>query len=92
MTATIEPDILDLFAGPGGWDRGAELAGINPRRIIGVELDATAVQTARAAGYTRLHGNVLELDPADFPSVKGSDRQRPVPNFLSLGQTHRPLR
>jgi len=42
MTATIEPDILDFFAGPGGWDRGAELAGIDPRRIVGYELDPAA--------------------------------------------------
>jgi site-specific DNA-cytosine methylase len=50
-TAPIEPDILDFFVGPGGWDRGAELAGIDPRRITGVELDPAAVETARATGY-----------------------------------------
>lgn len=67
MTAIIEPGIPDLVAGPGGWYRGAELSGIDPRRISGFELDAAAVETARAAGYNRILHNVLDLSPADFP-------------------------
>ncbi|OAE01605.1 hypothetical protein A6A22_09375 [Arthrobacter sp. OY3WO11] len=82
----IEPDILDLFAGPGGWDRGAELAGIDPRRIKGIELDAATVQTARAAGYNRVHGNVLDLNPADYPHVKGLIASAPCPTFSASGK------
>lgn len=82
----IEPDILDLFAGPGGWDRGAELAGIDPRRIQGIELDAAAVQTARAAGYNRVHGNVLDLKPADYQHVKGLIASAPCPTFSASGK------
>ena len=85
-TLKIEPDILDLFAGPGGWDRGAELAGIDPRRITGVELDAAAVATARAAGYNRVHGDVLDLSPADFPHVKGLIASAPCPTYSAGGK------
>lgn len=78
--------ILDLFAGPGGWDRGAELAGIDPATILGVELDEHAVKTARAAGYNRLHANVLDLDPADFPHIKGLIASPPCPTFSTSGK------
>lgn len=86
MSAIVEPDILDLFAGPGGWDHGAELAGIDPRRITGVELDAAAVETARAAGYKRVHGNVLDLSPDAFPHIKGLIASAPCPTFSASGK------
>ena len=85
-TATIEPDILDFVAGAGGWDRGAELAGIDPRRITGIELDAAAVETARAAGYSRVHADVLDLLPADFPHVRGLIASAPCPTFSAGGK------
>lgn len=66
---STQPTILDLFAGPGGWDRGAELAGIDPKLIEGIELCASAVETARAAGYNCLHANVQDPDPAEFDHV-----------------------
>lgn len=81
-----QPDILDFFAGPGGWDRGAELAGIDPRRITGIELDAAAVATARAAGYNRVHANVLDLNPADFPHIRGLIASAPCPTFSASGK------
>jgi len=62
-TGRTKPTILDVFAGLGGWDRGAELAGFDPQLIEGIELDPAAVQTARAAGYNRVHCNVLNLNP-----------------------------
>ena len=82
---TEEPDILDFFAGPGGWDSGAELAGLVPRRITGVELDASAVETARAAGYDRVHGDVLDMSPADFPHIRGLIASAPCPTFSASG-------
>jgi DNA (cytosine-5)-methyltransferase 1 len=86
MPAIVEPDILDFFAGPGGWDRGAELANIDPKRIVGFELDAAAVETARAAGYNRVHGNVLDLSPADFPHIRGLIASAPCPTFSASGK------
>lgn len=78
--------ILDLFAGPGGWDRGAELAGLDPRIIHGIELDQHAVATARAAGYTRTQANVMDLDPADFPHITGLIASPPCPTFSACGK------
>ena len=36
--------ILDLFAGPGGWDEGAKLAGLADY-LVGIEHDTSACQT-----------------------------------------------
>ena len=43
--------VVDLFAGPGGWDTGARDLGIV---TTGVEWDAAACETAKAAGHARL--------------------------------------
>lgn len=42
--------IRDDFAGPGGWSEGLRLLGLAE---VGVEFDADAVATARAAGHLR---------------------------------------
>jgi DNA (cytosine-5)-methyltransferase 1 len=52
--------ILDLFAGPGGWDTG--LAYLDRRDVIGVEWDKQACATARAAGHRRVQTDV-SADP-----------------------------
>jgi DNA (cytosine-5)-methyltransferase 1 len=48
--------IVDLFAGPGGWDEGLRLLG--RRDVLGIELDAAACETARAAGHERLQADI----------------------------------
>lgn len=45
--------VVDLFAGPGGWDEGLRQAGYNGP-LIGLEYDEAACETARAAGHDRL--------------------------------------
>lgn len=55
--------ILDLFAGPGGWDTG--LAYLGRRDVIGVEWDTQACLTARAAGHRRVQADVA-VDPLTF--------------------------
>lgn len=57
--------ILDLFAGPGGWDVGARMAGYTGE-LLGVEHDPDACATARAAGHMRLMADVAALDPAPW--------------------------
>jgi DNA (cytosine-5)-methyltransferase 1 len=60
----LDCDVIDLFAGPGGWDEGAfQLQPTLAQRILGVEWDGPAVDTARAAGYHRLQGDIALLDP-----------------------------
>jgi DNA (cytosine-5)-methyltransferase 1 len=53
-------DLLDHFAGPGGWDEGGKSLGV---RSYGVEIDADACATAKAAGHSRLHADVLDVKP-----------------------------
>lgn len=50
--------ILDLFAGPGGWDQGALALGLHP---IGIEWDDAACRTGHAAGHTRVRADVASL-------------------------------
>lgn len=58
----IDGPIIDLFAGPGGWDVAAWLLGLHP---LGIEWETTACLTRRAAGLATLQADVGELDPAD---------------------------
>ncbi|KQV20936.1 MULTISPECIES: DNA cytosine methyltransferase [unclassified Kitasatospora] len=59
------PRIVNLFAGPGGWERGLHI--LNPTGgafdVIGVELNRDAAATAVAAGYRRIVCDVRSLDP-----------------------------
>lgn len=59
--------ILDLFAGPGGWDEGLRMVG--RRDVLGIELDEDACATAEAAGHDRWRMDVRRFEPAQFPSV-----------------------
>lgn len=52
-------DAVDDFAGPGGWDLGASLLGIN---CLGFEWDQAACDTAVAAGFTREKVDVSQHD------------------------------
>ncbi len=58
------PLIVDLFAGPGGWDEG--LAALGRRDVVGVEWDEAACLTAEAAGHRRVRADVAALDPVAF--------------------------
>lgn len=49
--------VVDLFAGPGGFDTGLRMAGFTGT-LLGWELDPLACATARAAGHMRLQGDV----------------------------------
>ncbi|GAA4823895.1 DNA cytosine methyltransferase [Streptomyces ziwulingensis] len=58
--------IVDLFAGPGGWDIGATRLGLD---VIGIERDHAACETRRAAGLRTVEGDVRAYSPADFPDA-----------------------
>lgn len=63
----MELNAIDLFAGPGGTDLGAQAVGIDP---LGIELDADACATRKAAGLRTYRGDVAEFSPEDFASER----------------------
>lgn len=74
--------IVDLFAGPGGLDHGATLAGIPS---VGIEWDANAVATRVAAGLATVHGDVRRYGPGDFPDAKILTGGPPCQTFTVAG-------
>ena len=62
--------VVDLFAGPGGWDEGARMIGVE--NVLGIEFDRAACETAMAAGHARLWADVTALDPHDVAAAYGA--------------------
>jgi len=83
--------IIDLFAGAGGWDEGLRELG---HRALGVDFDALACATAKAAGHERLHTDIASLDPSAFGPVWGLIGSPPCQAYstagLKAGRTDKP--
>jgi DNA (cytosine-5)-methyltransferase 1 len=79
--------ILDLFAGPGGWDEGLRLLGVT-EPVVGVEWDKDACATAVAAGHERILADVREVPTNRFPSVEGLIASPPCQTFSLAGVNH----
>ena len=82
-------DIVDLFAGPGGWDEGAHSIGL---RAVGIEIDEDACASAIAAGHQRWRTDVLAVDPLD-PLLRNWTRRLlvaspPCVGFSKLNKGH----
>lgn len=77
--------ILDLFAGPGGWDEG--LRAIGRTDVLGIEWDADACATAETAGHRRIcadvSGDIGEL--VGGRDVEGLIASPPCPSFSVAG-------
>jgi DNA (cytosine-5)-methyltransferase 1 len=85
MSALVAaPYVLDLFAGPGGWDEGLNLLGIHD--VIGIEQDPDACATAIAAGFMRLQADVRTVDPRQFRGVIGMLASPPCQTFTPAGK------
>jgi DNA (cytosine-5)-methyltransferase 1 len=77
--------ILDLFAGPGGWDQGLRMLGRTD--VLGLELDHIACRTARANGHARLCTDVAAFDPASIAEpVEGLIASPPCQGFSMAGK------
>jgi DNA (cytosine-5)-methyltransferase 1 len=76
--------ILDLFAGPGGWDTGIRHTG-HTGPLLGIEWDAAACATAVAAGHPRLRADIATLDPAMFVGVAGLIASPPCQAWSTAG-------
>lgn len=79
--------ILDLFAGPGGWDEGLRLLG-RDYNVLGVEWDEDACATAEAAGHRRVCGDVRNFNPRKFVTegVEGIIASPPCQPFSENGR------
>lgn len=73
---------VSLFAGPGGMCKGAEMAG---HQTIGIEWDANACRTRRAAGLPTVEGDVRRFGPQDFPDCTGLMAGPPCQTFTVAG-------
>jgi DNA (cytosine-5)-methyltransferase 1 len=81
---TLYPQaIVDLFAGPGGWDEALRMLGLTD--VVGIEIDEAAVATAKAAGHLRWHGDVSQISPAEF-SCGGLIASPPCQGFSAAGK------
>jgi DNA (cytosine-5)-methyltransferase 1 len=75
--------IVDLFAGPGGWDVAATRLGLD---VIGIEHDRAACETRRAAGLGTVEGDVRNYGPADFPEATDAVGSPPCQTFSVGGK------
>lgn len=81
MTADL---VLELFGGPGGFSEGARMAGV--RRLLGLELDAAACATRRAAGHRTVRANVAAFPVAQLVGrVTGLVGSPPCTTFSAAG-------
>jgi len=82
--------IVDLFAGPGGWDEGCRYIGVDD--VLGVEWDDAACVTRYAAGHKTWQANIaaVTLDQitavADTLDVRGLIGSPPCPAFSAAGK------
>lgn len=74
--------VLDLFAGPGGWDCAAVELGVE---TIGVEHDASACATRRAAGHLTVRADVAAFPLGHLPRVTGLIASPPCQTFSAAG-------
>jgi DNA (cytosine-5)-methyltransferase 1 len=85
MPTPNQPDNVDLFAGPGGWDTGLLPLGVRP---LGIEWDDLACQTGRAAGHVRMQADIAQLHPLDIAgsSLDGLIASPPCQGFSMAGK------
>lgn len=76
------PQIIDLFAGPGGLDVGATWLEIP---VTGLEWDANACATRRAAGLDTRQDDVRNFGPDDFPEATVLTGGPPCQTFTVAG-------
>ena len=79
----MKPRLLDLFAGPGGWDVAARELGLDP---LGIEYDDAACKTREAAVLRTVQGDVAALDPGDFAPCDGLIASPPCQAWSMAGK------
>lgn len=78
--------VLDLFAGPGGWDQGLRDLGYRGD-VVGIEWDAAACQTRAAAGHATIRADVAQYPTEPFAGkVTGLIASPPCQDFSLAGK------
>lgn len=72
--------VVDLYAGPGGWDEGLQNLDIYP---VGLEWDKWACATGAAAGHHRINVDITQVTPTP---VTGLIASPPCQSFSLAGQ------
>lgn len=76
--------IVDLCAGPGGWDEA--LRQLGRVDVVGLEWDSAACLTRRAAGHATVMGDLAALDPRRWAGeAEGIVASPPCPTFSAAG-------
>ncbi|MEU8619266.1 DNA cytosine methyltransferase [Streptomyces sp. NPDC048623] len=76
------PEIVDLFAGPGGLDVAARELGYE---VTGIEFDQDACDTRTAAKLATLQGDVRDFGPHKFPNATVLAGGPPCQTFTVAG-------
>lgn len=77
--------VVDLFAGPGGWDQGLRQAGYTGP-LVGIEHDRSACLTAAKAGHWRIQADVAAYPTSPFVRrTRGVIASPPCPSFSTAG-------
>lgn len=76
--------IVDLYAGPGGWDEGLKMLGVTD--VIGLEWDAAACDTAAAAGHRRIQADVSSYCIKAFAGARGLVASPPCQAWSMAGK------
>jgi len=77
--------IVDLFAGPGGWDEGARRLG-HTGPIKGLDADEDACATGEAAGHDRIQADVRTYPLKEFAGLDGLIGSPVCTTFSSAGK------
>jgi len=81
-------DVIDLFAGPGGWDQGLVQTG-SPLSLLGIEYEKDACATGQANGHKRLMQDSANLEPMHYgfrEHLRGLICSPPCPGFSAAGK------
>jgi DNA (cytosine-5)-methyltransferase 1 len=77
-------DVVDLYAGPGGWDEGMRMLGMTS--VVGIEWDHAACLTAVAAGHQRIRADVSKYSIDVFAGAQGLIASPPCQAWSMAGK------
>lgn len=77
--------VVDAFAGPGGWDEGLSMLGVEVA-VVGLEWDKAACETAQAAGHARIRCDVAAYPTEPFAGLWGFIASPPCQAWSMAGK------